>query len=388
MFNSNYVHYLIENALDNKNNNLINKENEKMQNIINLNNLCVEIGKKYFGYLFFSTKINDIYNFKNESISFLGETCLFSNYIIKSKYFGCYVTPNFLGNNEMNFNDYEIKYICSNYNIIILNNFSKKIIYIVENSRIYLLKKKYNYFCNIVANDKYLLFDNIKENIVQFSFIDLSNNLNEENHELKTLFNFKVDNFYPKIFLFNTQYKFINIYENNQLCIVDYKLNEKEKKDEHNDENNFKNIIRIEIKQLYKRQIIPKIIEHSKILKNEYHPSMLFSDKSYYSSDKGSKHYIYMDFSKDYYFVNFDIIFHEKYLDCSPKKYIVQLYDSKKREINKLIFISKEKVLNDVKNLNEVARYIKFNFTENFGGKNIVIKNMKFKIILDEMVEK
>ena len=58
-------------------------------------------------------------------------------------------------------------------NFIILNNFKKKIIYIIEYGQVYIVKNIYNYYKNIVFNDKYLLFDTIKNNSLQFSLMSL-----------------------------------------------------------------------------------------------------------------------------------------------------------------------------------------------------------------------
>ena len=100
----------------------------------------------------------------------MGEKYLFIKYSLKDKDFAPCLSNSFLSDENNNFNNYEIKYLSSD--LIIMNNYIKKIIYLIE-SNIYWLIKMKNDYSNIIANDKYLLFDTIKENnIIQFNVID------------------------------------------------------------------------------------------------------------------------------------------------------------------------------------------------------------------------
>ena len=93
----------------------------------------------------------------------------------------------------------------------------KNTVYIIEikdNYDFYLLKKSFNYFSNIVANDKYLLFDEKNENNLNFSLIDLSNFSKNENSKLIQLLKLRL-----KIFLKYQQIKILKKWFNYMIII-------------------------------------------------------------------------------------------------------------------------------------------------------------------------
>ena len=135
-------------------------------------------------------------------------------YKIKSKKFFCRITNNFFPNFKQDINNFEIIYTFSN-NIILKN---KNYIFLIDN-KFFEIKGKYKYYSQIIGNGKYLLFDNLVNENIQYSVIDLSSNVNIENYEFKELLNFKLEHNIPEFLLSNNIYIFISIYENNQICI-------------------------------------------------------------------------------------------------------------------------------------------------------------------------
>ena len=344
IINSNYILSKIKRELNNKNNIFLNQDNKKLQELLDLNKLCCNIRKKYSHYLICLNPIINIYNCNNNYLIFLGKNfCIFS-YDIKNNKFVSSITNNFIPNFKKDINSYEIKYIFSG--IIILNN--KCNIFLID-IQYFEIKKIYNYYSQIIGNGKYLLFDNLVNENIQYSVIDLSSNLNIENHEFTEIFKFKLNNNNPDFILSNNKFTFISIYENNQLSINNYKLNELE------DNHNFQNIRKATIISKIEKEIIPKneLIKHSGIYDESYHPKNLFIEKSYYCSKKGKEHFIEFEFVNEYYFLKFEIIFHEKYKECIPKKYSIDIYDCKKRQINSLFYETKENTLNYNENINE-----------------------------------
>ena len=95
-----------------------------------------------------------------------------------------------------------------------------------------------------------------------------------------------------------------------------------------------------------------------------------------------------LDFSQEYYFTGFEILFSQTYYNCKPKTYKVQTFDNKKRITNEFTFINEKKdKLKKIIELNKQARYLKFNFNENFGGEYFVIRKIYFFIEFLEYIE-
>ena len=167
--NTNYYLFKLNKELNKKESKLEEKEIKKINYLFKLNELCFNIRKKYIHYFVLLSKTNNIYNMENKSLLFMGEKYLFIKYILKDKEFVPCVNNIFLSKEKDNYNDYEIQYL--NSDIIIMNNFEKKFIYLIENNNgILLINKRYEYYSNIIGNDKYLLFDNIKDKI-EFNLI-------------------------------------------------------------------------------------------------------------------------------------------------------------------------------------------------------------------------
>ena len=174
--NFNYLSQAINKLNDN--NNLNEEEKKEIKYTKKLNVIFNQIRDNYIIYLIINSKINNIYNYKNKFILFMGEDYLFDAFsLINKKLLGLsYIS--FIDNNKKDFNDFKIEQIISDK--IIINNFKDKIIYIIENNDNYnfcLNKKTYNYHSIIQTDDKYLLFDIIKEDKLQFSIIDYFNQL-------------------------------------------------------------------------------------------------------------------------------------------------------------------------------------------------------------------
>ena len=236
------------------------------------------------------------------------------------------------------------------------------------------------YYLNFIANDNYLLYDNIKDNELLFSLINLSDLSNEKNNNLLQSFNYKIDNNIPKLLTSNSFKDFIFLYDNNQLCIDEYILY-----NEINIKKN-KNIKKINIKK--NELIIPFIEDSSEVYSKDYDASKLFSeDNYYYCSKNNSKQFIIFDCKTEYYFNDFTI----KYLskkDCQPKNFIVTILDNKKNIINIHKFCNENN--NKLENTYEIqnkGRYMKFDILDNFGGDYIIIKKLIFYVdIIDSIL--
>ena len=203
----------------------------------------------------------------------------------------------------------------------------------------------------------------------------MNDNFKTKNHELNALFNFKIEDNIPK-FLLSYKNIFISVYENNQITLINYKINMKETKNYEKEK-----IKKIEINKNRNTKLIPKVSGYSNIYSDKYHPDYLFSNELnyYYCSSDNLEAYFELDFSQEYYFTEFKILFSKTYYDCRPKTYKVQAFDYKKRLINEFLFSNKENdKLEKINVLNNQARYLKFIFTENFGGDYYVIKKIEF----------
>ena len=230
VINSNYIMKLIINInKENLNQNEINKINY----LCNINKLCKEIMEKYIHYLMYNSKINNIYIYQNKLLLFIGEQYLFVPFSFKSKKFLGIESGNLIKTNSNNFNNFKIiKITCDK---IIINDEGKKNVNIIEvdnngNSNtynFYLVKNSFNYHTNALVDKKYLLIDNINNNNLNFSLINLDNYSIEKNYyDFCRLLNFKIDNNPPKIYLTENFSKFIYLYKgNNQVSVIDFSLN-------------------------------------------------------------------------------------------------------------------------------------------------------------------
>ena len=385
-----------------------NKQEEKKVYILELYKLINTIRERYMNFLAVNSKINNVYNLNNNFLLFTCEKYLFIEYELKTKKFKSSITSNFIPNDNKNYIDFEIKCIYSN--IIIINNELKKIFYIIEKEDdIYLIKDKYKYLSNIFEYNNYLLFDVINENNFEFKMIDLSKKIFVENAILKDIFNFKITLNIPKIISFNNSNKFVLLYENNQICIIDCNfikndeydnfviIDEKNKDDitQENkeltkNENNiwklyFKDIEEINVKE--NGTIVPIVMDNSKVYSYYYNPSYLFDNYNYsyyYCSYDNKEQFFKLDFSKEYNFNEFRIKYDKAQKENTPKKYNLELYDNDYKKINVFEFCtSNNEIKEEIKCLGFKARYIHFILKENFGGNYFVIKKIEFHCVDD-----
>ena len=370
------------------------KYKEKLDYILSLCKLIKDIRNIYFDIIAINTRFNNGYNFNNISILFLVDKYLFIEFDFKKQQFYSPITKNFLPNKVDNYNDFEIKHIFSNF--IILNNSNKKGFYILlQKDDTYLIKGEFKYYSNLIFKNEYLLYDVINNVDLEFNMINLLKSSPIEYNYLKEIFKFKISFNIPKITTLNNCNKFVLIYENNQLCIVDFNSldasnnnNEKNKNAINNNESINKNDIKeINIKSI--GPLIPKIMKHSAIYSGSYDPSNLFTktDSYYCSSSSEPHHFIELDFGKEYNFSYFKIICYEKETRCRLKKYNMNLFDDKARVTNSLEFTGKKENSMEINYLGDKARFILINFLENFTGLYFIIKNIEF-YSFDEIEDK
>ena len=377
IINTNYIIFEISNIINNQ---FIKFKEYDIQSInlfINFYNLCYEIRKLYIYYLLISCPINNVYNLNNEYLLFMGQNYLFIKYSLLEREFTPVVTNNFIPASEFDYNDYKIKAILKDY--IILNDFNNKYIYIIKSNEFLLFKEYYDYHSFVTTNDNYILFDQIRNNKIQFTCINLTKSSidenNEENKELIELLNFNINIKYPKILL---SYKniFIHLFEENQLCLVKYKLNKI---------NNIKSIPANninEIKLIHKNdeKIVPKNINFSSIYNDKYDTSRLFMDKLYYCSDYGKNQYLIFFFDDEYFFINIQLEFHEDFLTCRPKNFKIEIFDYKNRLVNSFKIENEDNnsYLSETIDLNESGKNIALTIFDNYGGEFIIIKRIQF----------
>lgn len=138
--NSTYINKYLLN-LKNKED-LSEDQRKKIQDIINLNKACFEIKKAYLPILIYNSKINNICNFKNQSLLFFGKNYFMNIYSLKAKKFLPLSTDYFFKEDVESYDNFHIKGIFENK--IIVDNTQKKIIYTIEKD--ILFKKHSNIF--------------------------------------------------------------------------------------------------------------------------------------------------------------------------------------------------------------------------------------------------
>ena len=374
LFNSNYIYKTfkrLNNITDNDN--LDTRQKKYIEYIANFNKICGDIIEKYINYYVFNYKINNIYNYKNAFLIFMGENYLINIYSLKLKRFFPLSPINFF-NAKYNFKDFEIILIASDK--VVLNDSSNRIIYFIENNKNYnfcLLRTTFFYHTNATADNNYLLVDKIIDNELQFSFIDLSD-LSNKDIKLINLLNFKINYNIPKI-VFNGEFKkLIYVYENNQLCIMDYIY-----------EQNLKNNNDIRINQINlqldnQSEIIPPISEFSSIYNNDYKVQNLFVENNYYYCSKNNKNEsLLFDFEKEYCFNRIVILYIDRFKKERLKQFKIVIGDKDKRWVHTQEYSIDRMEDNYLYiSLNNKGRYIKFELLENFGGYYFIIGRMQF----------
>ena len=374
VFNSNYI-YKLFNGLNNNldKDNWKEEEKNQIKNIIYFNDICTKIRAKYLPYYIFNSKINHIYNYKNTFFIFMGEKYLLNIYSLKNKNFYGLTFANLL-DNEDNYNNFDISKITLDK--IILNNSATKTIYIIECDSFCLIKKAFNYSLNFITTDNYLFLDNIKDNELQFSLIDLRNYSNKENTSFVQLLNFKIDNNPPKLLLNENFKKFVGLYDNNQLCIINYTLNKNIENNNNEDKNDISKLI---FRKDNSIEVIPSIDLFSSSYDYDYKPKNLFINNSYYCSKSNKNEYIQFNFKKEYYFTQFKMKYIEKYVDSRPKKFRITVLDENLKIINYMDFTIEKKDYDIIEGyINENGVYLRFDFISNFGEEYICIDEIKF----------
>ena len=374
VFNSNYI-YKLFNGLNNNldKDNWKEEEKNQIKNIIYFNDICTKIRAKYLPYYVFNSKINHIYNYKNTFFIFMGEKYLLNIYSLKNKNFYGLTFANLL-DNEDNYNNFDISKITLDK--IILNNSATKTIYIIECDSFCLIKKAFNYSLNFITTDNYLFLDNIKDNELQFSLIDLRNYSNKENTSFVQLLNFKIDNNPPKLLLNENFKKFVGLYDNNQLCIINYTLNKNIENNNNEDKNDISELI---FRKDNSIEVIPSIDLFSSSYDYDYKPKNLFINNSYYCSKSNKNEYIQFNFKKEYYFTQFKMKYIEKYIESRPKKFRITVLDENLKFINYMDFTIDKKDYDIIEGyINENGVYLRFDFIANFGEDYICIDEIKF----------
>lgn len=381
VLNSNYIWKTfkrINNNLDRFN--LSEQEKEDIKYILNLIDLCGDIMDIYSSYIIFNSKINNVVNYKNSFIFFMGDNYLINVYSLKEKkFFNLVSINNFMDRN--NFKNFKIIQITRDK--VIFNDSENKTIYFIENNNSYnfcLLKITIKYNFNFVIDNKYLLYDKIANNKLEFSFVNLSDLTSIENNALIELFNFKINYNIPKIMVSQEFKKIISVYDNNQLCIVDYTY-----KSELRYENNNMNINEINLIQDNNSEIIPPKSEYFSVYDDDYTPKNLFIENEYYcSKSNNNNENILFDFEKEYWLNKIIVTYIDKYQKSRIKKLNVLLYDKKKRIIKKCEYSDYNMEWKNFNiTINSKCRYIKFELLENYGEKFFIIGSIRF--IVDEI---
>ena len=370
--NSNYIMKCLSNL--NKDN-LNQKEINELNNVCNINNLCKKIMEEYIHFLIFNSKINNIYNYQNQFLLFMGEQYLFIPFSLRIKKFLGFESSNLINNNQNNYNNYEIIKIISNK--ILINNNNNKIINVIENDDTYnfcLVNKSFKYYSSAIADNNYLLFDNIKNNNLNFSLINLDNYNIENNFEYDFcgLFNFKLNDEPPKLYLTQNFSKFIYLCEdNNQIGIIN--LNKQLK------QNNNEFINKIDLKRDNKTEIIPIVYQFNSKYDDDYNPEKVLKEEGYYCSKSNQNEFITLKFDKEYWFTRIDITFPDKYKKARLKEYNLKIFDINGKLINTYNFSnSSSEYISCYIKLDVKGAYLKFELLKNFGDDYFCIQRIQF----------
>ena len=349
----------------------------EINHVINANRLCERIMDKYIPYLVFNSKINNIYNYNNKFLLFMGEKYFLIPYSInEKKFFGLKTLHLIQADN--NYNNYEIIQILSNK--IIINNSNDKIINIIENKDVYnffLVNRQFEYYSNVQFYKNYLVFDK-KNNNLSFFLINLNNYSSVENYNFSEILNFKINNNPPSIFANKNLAKFIYLFEdNNQISEIDFSL--------------YKNLdVREEINQILqislikenKKEVIPQIRDFSSFYDKSYSPRNLLNEKDYFCTKTNKNEFIIFRFDKEYCFYNISITYPDSYKKARLKKYRIIGYDNQGRSVTSLIFTNDKISDSEFKyiNINENLKVasLKLELIENFGEKYFCIERIQF----------
>ena len=363
-----------------KSSNKISKEvKEKISYILKFNLICENIVKIYKNYLVFNTKINHVYNYGNRFIIFMGDNYLLDLFSIKEKNFRPYLIDDHI---KDKYNDFDIKYIYEG-KYIIFDDFSEKNIYIMKSSELSFFKKTYKYNSNFVAFNNYLLFDNIKDSKIELTLIDLSE------FSIKQNFYLNIGIIPQKLLLWQNYNKIINLYEDNQIYLVENVI--KNESNSYNIDNNKNNQIqKLNVKLEYGDTISKaEIFSYSSAYDAKYYPANLFIEGSYYCSKSVKNEYITFYFKKEYLFSGFEIKLYSDYKKARPKNLKVSVFDEKKRIIDERTYFNNNIDVDIIKiqSLNIKGAYLRLDFLDNFGEKFICFEGIKFFVYANYCLE-
>ena len=286
-----------------------------------------------------------------------------------------------------NYNNYEVINIISNK--ILINNNDKKIINIIENDdnyNFYLVNNSFKYYSSAIADNNYLLFDDINNHNLSFSLINLDNYNIESNfnYDFCSLLNFKINNGPPRIYLTQNYNKFIYLYEdNNQISIVNLQLN---KQLELNNNSNINN--KIVLKRDNQAEIIPIVYQFSSIYSNSYIPEKVLLEEGYYCTKSNKDEFITFKFDREYCFTRICIAYPDNYKKARLNEFKVDIYDINEQLIN-THFIRNNNIEADSghSNINDKGAFIKLELLKNFGENYFCIKRIQFFVDITHSLE-
>jgi len=374
VINSTYIMNLIPNINENHLNR--NEINEKIH-VIEANKLCERIIEKYIPYLVFNSKINNIYNYNNKFLLFMGEKYFLIPYSINEKKFFGLKTLHLIQENN-NYNKYEIIQILSDK--IIINNSQDNIINIIENRDVYnffLVNRRFNYYSNVQVYKNNLLFDKVNNNNLLFSLINLNNYSSVDYNKFSELINFKINNNPPTIFANKNLSKFVYLFEdNNQISEINFTYENQNFREE-----NYQ-IEQIKLTKENQKEVIPNIFNYSSFYDEDYHPNNILDEKNYFCTRNNRNEFIIFQFDREYCFYKIYITFPDSYKKARLKKYQIIGYDNQRRLVKTCTFTSNAENDTDFKYVNVTvdfkAAYLKFELIENFGENYFCIQRIQF----------
>ena len=377
VINSNYIMKILNEI---NRDNLDQNEKNELNEVISFINLSKKIIDKYIPYFVFNSKINNIYNYKNKFLLFMGENYFLIPYSLTEKKFVGLESSNFIQNNSNNFNNFEIIHIFNNK--ILINNSKDKTIKIIEHSNIYsfcLVDKSLQYYSNVQAYKNYLLFDKVINNELIFSLFNLDNYSEQNNFYINfsELLNFKMTNNPPKIFLNKNLSKFIYLLEDdNQINEIEFTSNKKINFREENEQ-----ILELKLNKENREEIVPTIHAYSSYYDKDYKPQNILYEKDYFCTKKNKNEFITFKFDKEYNFYKIIITYPDRYKTARLKDYKILAYDNQGNFLKSSLFNSNNdesqfKIMN--LNVDVKAAYLKFELNTNYGENYFCIQRIQF----------
>ena len=242
--------------------------------------------------------------------------------------------------------------------------------------------KDFSYCSSAQAYKNYLLIDNIKNNELLFSLINLNDYSFDcdKSNDFNQLFNFKLQNNPPK-FLMNQNFnKFLYLFENNnQLGIINCNFNKKFDNINQNEPH-----FNISLKLDNSLEVIPKVSGYSSFYSKDYEANKILSDKGYFLTKTNKNENISFEFDKEYCFYKILITYPSllyknaklkqlKIIICDKDKNIVDCLFHEENDEN----IFENRYL-EINNLSAKGAYIRLEFISNLGADFFVIQKIQF----------